>query len=270
MDIIDSHVHIWTHNPKYPWAKEEQDIPVGNAEPDDLIGLIQKSGVSRAVLVQYIKFRWDNRYVAKIMKDHPALFWGVCRVDPEDPASPDQLSYWTEKHGFQGVRISPKSGTTGDWFSGPLMLPFFKRAAELKVPVIILTKPDRLHDLSLILERVPDVPVVIDHFADCLNQPDECLERLLVLARYPGVFLKVGHIPQNSCEGFPWCDTYASFEKIFQKFGAERIMWGSDWPFCLKYMSYAQSLAIILENLSFITPADQEYLLSKTALRIWH
>lgn len=269
MQIIDSHVHICMQNSEYPWAVDSQDIPSINANPDDLIHLLKKNGVARAVLVQYIKYRWDNSYVADVVKTYPNLFWGVCRVDPENPDSPERLSYWTEEHGFQGVRLSPKADMSGDWFTGPLMVPLFKRAATLKIPVVILTTPTRLDDLAQIIERVPDVNVVIDHFADCINQPDELLNKLLVLAKYPNIYLKLGHISQRSSEGFPWRDTHASLGKIFQTFGAERIMWGSDWPFCLDRMTYAQSMDYVLTGVNYFTSADQEWLTSKTALRIW-
>ena len=270
MKIIDSHVHIWTRADEYPWAAEEQDVPSMDAHPDDLIELMKKNGVDRAVLVQYIKYRWDNRYVAQVLRAYPSVFIGVCRVDPENPDSPDRLSYWTEACGFRGVRIGQLPNTRRNWFTNPLFVPLFKRAAALKVPVFILTVPDHLNDLAQILERVPDVNVVVDHLADCINQHDDRLNKLLALAKYPRLFLKLGHIAQNSSESFPWRDTHGSLEKIFKNFGAERIMWGSDWPFCLSHMTYAQSLAYVLEGVNFLTPADQEWVLSKTALQIWH
>jgi L-fuconolactonase len=270
MKIIDSHVHIWTHNPEYCWAAEERDIPSTDAHPNDLVELMDRNRVERAVLVQYIKYRWDNRYVAQILRTYPSLFWGVCRVDPEDPNSPDHLSYWTKEHHFQGVRLSPSSDGKGDWFSGPLMVPLFKRAVALNVPVFILARHDRLNDLARILEQVPDVNVVIDHMADCLNQPDTRLNLLLNLAKFPRVFLKVGHIPAFSSVEFPWSDTHQSLERIFRHFGVERVMWGSDWPFCLSQMTYAQSLAYILEGVKFLSPVEREWVVCNSALRIWH
>jgi L-fuconolactonase len=270
MKIIDSHVHIWTHDPNYHWATEEQDIPSSDAHPNDLIELMDKNLVERAVLVQYIKYRWDNRYVARILETYPSLFWGVCRVDPQDPNSPDQLSYWTKEHHFQGVRLSPLSDSKRDWFSSPLMVPLFKHAAALNVPVVILANHDRLTDLARIVEQVPDVTVVIDHLADCLNQPEPRLNLLLNLAKFPSVFLKLGHIPTFSSEEFPWSDTHQSLERIIRHFGVERVMWGSDWPFCLNQMTYAQSLGYVLEGVKFLTPAEREWVVGKTALQIWH
>lgn len=269
MQIIDSHVHIWTHQPEFPWSAEEQDIPTVNAHPDDLIEQFRENGIERAVLVQYIKYRWDNRYAAHVMKTCPSLFMGVCRVDPQNPGSPDHLSYWTEEHGFHGVRLSPELDARGDWFTGPLMVPLFKRAADLNVPVIILTLPGRLDDLAKIIERVPDVNIVIDHLADCLDQPGVNIQKLLNFARFPRVFLKLGHNAQGSSQDYPWCDTHSALEKVFQQFGANRIMWGSDWPFSLRQMTYAQSLGYIKNEVKFLTPEEREWVTSKTALQIW-
>ena len=269
MRIIDSHVHIWIHDRAYPWAADDPDIPKDNACPDDLISLMERNGVGQAVLVQYIKYKWDNRYVARIMKAYPSLFAGVCRVDPEDPASPDLLSYWTETHGFLGVRLSPEPDARGDWFTGPLMRPLFKRAADLHVPVIILTQPSRLPDLAAIIEKVPDVNVIIDHLADCISARSDDLKTLLGLARYPNIFLKLGHVPQSSAEAYPWKDTHEIMERVFRTYGAQRIMWGSDWPFCLSRTTYSQSIAYVQSELKFLTWEDREWVLGKTAHQFW-
>jgi hypothetical protein len=109
----------------------------------------------------------------------------VCRVDPEDPKAPDQLSRLTEEQGFHGVRISPGAGVEGDWLRGPLMPPLWKRCAQLKVPMTVLTPVTRLPDLVPLIEQNPELIVVIDHMADCpLDRPDD-LKLLTDLAPYP-------------------------------------------------------------------------------------
>ena len=70
------------------------------------------------MIVQVIHYRYDNRYLASVLKRYPRLFQGVARVDPLDPAAPDRLS-----QGFHGVRLSPAGDASGDWIWGPLMPP---------------------------------------------------------------------------------------------------------------------------------------------------
>lgn len=269
MPIIDSHVHVWTNDPAFPWATEAIAPPRDEADPQTLLESMQNESVAAAVLVQYIGYRWDNRYVAQALKAFPEKFMGVCRVNPEDPAAPDQLSDWTEQHGFHGVRISPEPDIRGDWFRGPLMRPFFQRAADLKIPVLLLTKPTRLPDLIEILEAVPDVDVVIDHMADCNVHDGSHQQWLSTLAGHPRVFLKTGHVWVNSATGYPWRDQHALLKVVCALFGVERIMWGSDWSFCLRRATYAQSIAYLRDEIDFLSQTELAWVLGGTALRLW-
>lgn len=269
MRIIDSHAHIWTNDPEFPWAAETIRPPEHDAHPEALLDAMRANGVQTTVLVQFIDYRWDNSYVARVLKTYPDKFMAVCRVNPEDPAAPDQLNYWTQEHGFRGVRLSPEPDVRGDWFTGPLMNPLFKRAAELRVPVIILIKPSRLPDLANILERVPEVDVVIDHIADCFDGNANNLQSLLALARYPCVYLKTGHIWVNSLLDYPWRDTHELVKQAYQTYGAQRIMWGSDWPLCLKRTTYSQALSYLRDEMDFFSEEDLTWILGRTALRHW-
>ncbi|MFN8458325.1 MAG: amidohydrolase family protein [Anaerolineae bacterium] len=269
MRNIDSHAHIWINDPAFPWAVETSHPPQYDAHPEALLEAMQANRVDATVLVQFIDYRWDNRYVARVLKTFPDKFMAVCRVNPQDPAAPDQLSYWTEEHGFRGVRLSPEPGAGGDWFTGPLMTPLFRRAAALSVPVLILTKPSRLPDLAHILERVPEVDVVIDHIADCVDGSADNLQSLLALARYPRVYLKTGHIWVNSSLDYPWRDTHELVKQAYESFGAQRMMWGSDWPLCLKHTTYSQALSYLRDEMGFFSKEDLTWILGRTALRHW-
>lgn len=131
--IIDPHVHVWVNDPRYPWARETTNAPRRDATPEMLLELMKANGVERTVLVQYIGYRWDNRYVADTLKKYPQYFQGVARVNPLDREAPDHLSRLTEE-GFRGVRLSPAADASGDWIRGDLMPPLWKRAELLQVP----------------------------------------------------------------------------------------------------------------------------------------
>lgn len=269
MRIIDPHVHVWKNDPAFPWAPETTTPPADDATPEMLLELMAANGVEKTVLVQYIGYRWDNRYTAHALKTYPDKFAAVCRVNPQDPAAPDHLSYWTEEHGFHGVRLSPGADASGDWFTGPLMDPLFSRAAGLQVPLLILTRPSRLLDLANRLDRHGDLDVVIDHMGDpSLGRPDEA-EPLLALARYPRVYVKISHTWGISKQDYPWSDTHDLVKRVYQAFGGQRIMWATDWPVCLHRATYAQTLSVVRDMMTFFSPDDREWVLGKTALRLW-
>lgn len=269
MQLIDPHVHVWINDPQFPWPTENTSPPKENRTAEMLLALMDRHGVEKTVLVQVIHYRWDNAYAAHAMKTYPTRFTGVCRINPTDPAAPDQLSRWVEEHGFQGVRLSPGADASGDWFRGPLMPPLFQRATDLKIPLLLLTQPGRLSDLSSLLDRFPGLTVCIDHMADAHPGDPSQIGQLLDLARYPRVFVKISHTWAISRQEYPWGDTHDLVQRVHQAFGANRIMWGTDWPVCLGRATYSQTLNVVRNEMTFFAPNDLEWVLGKTALRLW-
>ena len=269
MRIIDPHVHVWKNDAAYPWAKETANPPSNDATPEILLELMKENGIEKTVLVQVIYYRWDNRYAADAQKKYPDKFMGVCRVNPEDPASPDHLSLLTEEHGFHGVRLSPSADASGDWFAGPLMDPLFGRAEQLGVPMLILTRSSRLPDLAVLIDRHPDLNVVIDHMADCHPDKEEEVANLLELARYPRVYVKISHTWGISKEKYPWADTHGLVMRARDAFGAERLMFSTDWPVCLHRAAYSQTLSVVRDEMKFWTQEELEWVLGRTALKLW-
>src|SRR5260370_7627007 len=86
--IIDPHVHVWKHDPQFPWAKETTHPPDGDATPEMLLALMKQHGVERTVLIQFIGYRWDNSFVADVLKRYPKYFRGVAPRGPSDAQLP--------------------------------------------------------------------------------------------------------------------------------------------------------------------------------------
>jgi L-fuconolactonase len=265
--IIDPHVHVWKHDPKYPFAAGA-NVPARDASPETLLGLMKANGVSKTVIIQVIHYRYDNRFLAEVLKQYAGTFLGVCRVDPSDPAAPDHLAHLTEQ-GFRGVRLSPAGNESGDWFRGPLMPPLWKRCHELKVPMTVLAPVTRMPDVARLLEAAPDLTVVIDHMADCpIDQPAE-LEKLIALKRYPNVFVKISHTWSISKQPYPWLDAQEYVKRLHQVFGPQRLMWATDWPIIEGFSQYDKALSVVRDSMSFLNADDRHWMLSKTIERVW-
>lgn len=265
--ILDPHVHVWKHDPKYPFA-EGAKPPDRDATPEMLLDLMKANGVSKTVIIQVIHYKYDNSYLTDVLKQYPKMFQGVARVDPLDPAAPDHLSKLTAQ-GFRGVRISPAGNASGDWFHGPLMPPLWKRAHELKVPMTVLAPITRMPEVGLLLEKLPDLTVVIDHMADCpVDQPAE-LEKLIALKRYPNLFVKISHTWSLSKQPYPWLDAQELVKRLHQAFGPQRLMWATDWPIVEGHSTYAKALTVVRDDMKFLNDEDKSWMLSKTIERVW-
>lgn len=265
--LIDSHVHVWKHATEFPFAPGAKP-PAFDITAEDLLGLMTANGVSRTVLIQVIHYRWDNRYLMDVLRRYPGKFHGVCRVNPEDPAAPDHLSELTES-GCRGVRLSPDASAKGDWIRGHLMQPLWRRCAELKVPMTLLLPASRLPDTAVWIEKNPDLDVVIDHMADVPAQDSKQLEVVLKMARYPRVYMKISHMWSLSHQPFPYPDLTEQIIRLRDSFGANRLMWGTDWPILQERLSYSQRVLLYRNHLGFLSSAEREEILYKTVQRVW-
>jgi L-fuconolactonase len=265
--ILDPHVHVWKHDPAFPFA-EGARVPERDAAPETLLELMKANGVARTVIIQVIHYKYDNNYLAGVLKRFPGIFQGVCRVDPLDPAAPDRLSRLTAQ-GFRGVRLSPAGNAGGDWFRGPLMPPLWKRCQDLKVPMTVLAPIARMPEVAALLEKLPDLTVVVDHMADCpIDRPAE-LEKLIALQRYPKVFVKISHTWSISRQPYPWLDAQEYVKRLHAAFGPERLMWATDWPIVENVSTYERALRVVRDEMKFLNAEDKNWIMNKTIERVW-
>lgn len=268
--IIDPHVHVWRADPAFPWAKETVNPPKKDASPEMLLALMKANGVAKTVIIQVIHYRYDNSFLAAVLKQYPQYFRGVARVDPLDPAAPDHLSRLVKEQGFRGVRLSPAGNASGDWINGPLMAPLWKRCGELKVPMTILAPISRMPDVERIQEKFPHTTLVIDHMADCpVDEPQE-LEKLIAFKRFPTAFVKVSHAWQISKQPYPFADAQEHVKRLHAAFGPKQLMWATDWPVVEQHhTTYAQALTLVKDDMKFLNAEDKSWMLSKTIERVW-
>ncbi|HZQ50885.1 MAG TPA: amidohydrolase family protein [Bryobacteraceae bacterium] len=266
--IVDPHVHVWKHDAAFPFAAGAK-VPDWDATPEMLLALMKANGITKTVIIQVIHYKYDNSYLAAVLKQYPQYFRGVCRVDPLDPAAPDHLSQISGQPGFHGVRLSPAADASGDWISGPLMPPLWKRCQSLRAPMTLLAPITRVPDIQKLVERFPELTVVIDHMADCpVNQPLE-LEKLVALVRYPKVFVKISHTWSLSKQKYPWLDAQRLVKRLYDTFGPKRLMWATDWPIAKERATYAQRLTVVKDDMAFLNADDKSWILSKTVERVW-
>ena len=192
--IVDPHVHVWDQTPALPVGQGNRQPAQGRSNAGNAARIDEgerrredgAGAVHRLPLGQQLRRRYREEVPPHTSRASRASI-------PPTPASPDHLSHLVAQ-GFRGVRLSPSAKPDGDWIEGPLMPPLWKRAEALQTPMLLLTSTTRLPAVARLIERHPALTVVIDHMADCpVDQPRE-LDKLLALARYPKVFVKISHI----------------------------------------------------------------------------
>jgi predicted TIM-barrel fold metal-dependent hydrolase len=268
--IIDSHVHVWKIDPRYPFTNAPTVArPDRDATPEMLLALMKAHGVKKSVLVQVSHHGWDHRYLIATLKQHPRSFIGVARVNPADPAAPDELSRLVKEHGMRGLRLNVQPDPAFDFVRGPLMPPLFRRCQTLQIPLGLQTKAARLPELFALCERLPELTVIIDHMADVALDNQAGIAALLAFARLPRAFVKLTHTWLLSKQSFPFTDAQALVKRVYDAFGPKRLLYGSDWPGVEKYAPYGKTIALVRDELAFLNADDRREIFAGTAARIW-
>lgn len=280
--VIDTHMHVWSGDPdRFPFAHPydpKYKAPAIAATVELLVKEMDEFGVSHCVLVQTICHGWDNRYLVHCLKAHPRRFRGHGLIDPTDPNVADKLEYWVRQHGLVGMRFSPIYYEGRDsWLNARSSFALWKKAEELKAIFNFFIATAQLPKLGDMVRTFPGVRVVIDHLARIdLKAADPLPEfkKLLALARYPNVWVKVSELSVLSPSGrYPFADTFPWVRRMYDAFGPDRLLWGTGFPGATRTEagrpSLAEELGLVRKEIPFFSAGDREKILGINAAKLW-
>ena len=247
MPIIDAQVHAYERDhPGRPWAAAlhgELEV-TGN----DMVKAMDAVGVDAAVLVSpFTMYRYDASYALQVHAAHPGRFALVKPVDPTDPAVGDTIADWATTDGAVAVRIMMTRGVSEDP-ADPGIARVLAAAARHALPVNLLCW-GRLDQVGEMAARHPQTGLVIDHLG--LQQPFvpppppapfADLPKLLKLAAYPNVVVKITGACTLAREPYPYNDIWDPLGRIFDAFGLDRCLWGTDWTRATGLLTYQQGV----------------------------
>lgn len=269
--IIDTHAHIYSPDEKkYPPIEKPFRPPAGKGSLEHLRQESKANGVDRACLIQTSTFyRWDNRYICDSAKASRAWAAGVCTLDPDDPHSPGLLKQYIREYELKGMRSIPAKDGRLDH---PGVRALWQTASDEGVVINVLIGRDKAEECHRLLDAFGKLRVVLDHCLGVKVEPgmQEVLNEVLRMARHPNLHAKLTFIPTGSISKYPCADMHASCMKIVEAFGAERCVWGSDFPSELwtPRVSYAEHLRIFTHDLPF-KESQRKAILGETARRLW-
>ena len=274
MLIIDAQVHAYERDhPGRPWA----GVLTGPAEVtgDDMVAAMDAVGVDGAVLVSpFTMYRYDASYALEVHRQHPGRFGLVKPVDPTDPAVAETIADWAATPGTVGIRLMLNRGVSTDP-ADPGIHRVLAAAARHALPVNLMCT-GRLEQAAQMAAAPSRYQLVIDHLG--LPQPQEPpapaepfadLPKLLALAAYANVVVKVSGACTLSHEPFPYPDIWDPLARVFDAFGFDRCMWGTDWTRAVKVLTYEQGVEAfrVTDRLS---DSDRAALMGETLQQVYH
>jgi len=247
MPIIDSQVHAYERNhPARPWIGflHGPDEATG----DQMVAAMDDVGVDGAVLVSpYAMYRHDASYALTVHAKHPGRFGLVKPVNPADPAVAETIADWKATSGAVGIRILLNEDVSPDP-TDPGIARVLAAAGRHGLPVNLLCW-GRLDQAHAMAAGHPGTRIVIDHLG--LQQPFEppvpaapfaALPKVLALAALDNVAIKISGACTLSHEAFPYRDIWDKLWRIFDAFGLDRCLWGTDWTRAVAFLTYRQGV----------------------------
>jgi predicted TIM-barrel fold metal-dependent hydrolase len=272
---IDAHVHVWTPDTQaYPLAPgfTKEGMKPASFTPEQLFAHCKPEGVDRIVLIQMSYYATDNRYMLDMIAKHRGVFRGVAIVD-ETKADVASTMKSLAKQGVRGFRITPGAQPIDAWLGSDGMATMWKTGADENLAMCGLINPEALPLIDQMCERFPKTPVVIDHFARLgMAGPvkEKQLHDLCRLARHDNVSVKTSAFYALGEKKAPYLDLAPMIRRLKEAFGPQRLMWASDCPFQVDPgYNYHDSIALIRDRLDFLTTDDKDWLLRKTAERVF-
>jgi predicted TIM-barrel fold metal-dependent hydrolase len=241
---IDSHLHVWAHEPdKYPYRAGGGE-PSSRGDVEYLLELQEEAGVSGALIVQPIFHGFDHRYVTDVLRRYPDRFVGMALADPVAPDAVDQLRRLVEEDGYRGVRLNPNLWPDSESMDGATGYRLMEYCAEAQIAAGFLIDPSHFADVSALCKRYPEATTIIDHFGRVgPDRPDD-IAALIDLHKHPNLYVKVSGFPVSSRQEWPYADMSGVVHRLIDAFGVERLMFATDFPHIVRQCGYSEGWEI--------------------------
>jgi len=218
-------------------------------------------------------YQYDPSYVLEVEAKHADRFCLVKPVNPSDPAVADSIADWKTKKGTVGIRILMRDSVSKDP-ADPGINAVLAAAAKHSLAVNLACS-GRLEQVAQMAARNPNTQIVVDHLGLVQPQappppaqPWADLPKLLALAAYPNVVVKITGACTLAHEGFPYKDIREPLSRIFAAFTLDRCLWGTDWTRAMKLLTYAEGVDSF-RVADWLTESDRAKLMGGTASKIY-
>ena len=201
---------------------------------ESLLYQMDNNNVEKAVLIQMLG-QFDNHYLQACVKKYPERFVSVVGVDVNQADACDQLEALVEQ-GAKGLRLRPTAPLASATKKRDDPLALWRKAEALGIPISCVGNTTTFNspEFIQIIELHPRLVIVLEHLGGT-STPDQaiaCVQarmKIHELARYPNVYIKMTGLGELIPRG-QFSQKPQSLINAFKTFGAERMMWGSDYP----------------------------------------
>jgi L-fuconolactonase len=271
---IDAHQHFWRYNAKeYDWIDESMAELRRDFLPKDLKPELERRRFQGSVAVQARQTLEETRWLLELSKENDFIFGVVGWVDLRSPSLRSQLDEFAGNPKLVGVRHVVQSEPDDRFLLQPDFLRGIGVLEEFNLAYDILIYPKHLPVAAQFVEKFPRQRFVLDHLAKPPIKSgalEPWARGIRNLAAFPNVFCKAsGMVTEADWEHWRPADMKAYLDVVFECFGPQRVMIGSDWPVCEAASPYSRVMDIVEDYIHSFSAEEKNAVLGGNAAKFW-
>jgi L-fuconolactonase len=272
---IDSHQHFWHYSPeKHSWIKDDMRVLQTDFLPENLEKIYAENGIAGCVAVQADQTEAETDFLLELAQNHDFIKGVVGWIDLRATNIEERLQHYAPYTKLKGFRHVVQEEKDPNFIIGTAFVKGISLLRKYDFTYDILIFPHQLEASLKLIEEFPEQKFVIDHIAkpDIKNQKTANWEPLMRgIAQHENVYCKVsGMVTEADWKLWKQEDFTYYLDVVFDAFGKDRIMFGSDWPVCLLGGSYAEVKNILDNYISLFSQSDQDKIMGKNAIQFYN
>ena len=272
---IDSHQHFWKYDTNaHSWMNEEMKSIQRDFLPKDLKPILEKNGFEGCIAVQASQTISENTYLLSLAEESDFIKGIVGWVDLQSKSVSESLEYYKQFPKIKGFRHVLQDEPDLDFMLRPAFLKGIGKLQDFGFTYDILIFPEHLPNAYLLAKSFSYQPFILDHIAKPqiktgnIRKWKKDIEKF---SRLENVYCKVsGMVTEAEWHFWKKGDFKPYLDIVFDSFGSERVMFGSDWPVCTLSATYDDVLDIATSYASQLSKTEQAKFFGQNASKCYN
>ena len=270
---IDTHIHFWKFDKKKDdWITDDMKILQQDYLPETIASSLRRNGVDGCVAVQASQSELETHFLVELAKTHDIIKGVVGWVDLQSEQVAERLEYFSQYPVIKGWRHIVQAEPI-DFLLREPFLRGIQALQPYQCTYDILVYHHQLKPVPEFISRFHEQAFVIDHCAkpDVAHQQiDDWKRWMREIAQFPNVHCKLsGLFTEAKWKGWSAGDFYPYLDVVFDAFGTDRLMFGSDWPVILLSGIYVQWVSLLEKYMEHFEEEEVEKVFATNAIQFY-
>lgn len=260
---IDSHQHFWRYNPvRDVWITDAMSVLKRDFLPENLAHELDAAGIDASVAVQADSSEAETMFLLGLADTNQRIAGVVGWVDLQSPRLAERLEHFSHFPKLRGFRHIAQAESDDHFLAKKSFVNGVAQLRAFGFTYDILIYPRQLPAAIELVAQLPDQLFVIDHLAKpeiTQKKTEPWAAHMREIAQNKNVFCKLsGLVTEADWTKWKPDDFKPYFDVVFDAFGPDRLMFGSDWPVCMVAASYRQVKELVANYSREFSKLDRE------------